>query len=170
MYSNKENAMSIVIVSKGMNILIDVTDIDLTGIRWGNDGNGYARTVDGSRIYMHRLIAGRLTDVEGLIVHHKNGNPLDNRRENLEVMTQSQHMGLHMAELSRNTDEAMLEVIETVMQADGTLTEMGEHLGLSQPMMSAIIAGKRHTRLHSQIQLLQDLYNWQPSRQRSRKK
>ncbi len=148
--------------------LIDFVDADLIERGWGDDGHGYARTNDGSRIYMHRLIAGRFQDIEGMVVHHKNNNPLDNRRDNLEVMTQSEHMGLHMSELARNTDENMLYVIEEVMKNDGTLTEMGEILNLSQPMMSAIITGKRHTRLYPRIVELKNRYNWQPSRQRYR--
>lgn len=42
--------------------------------------------------YMHRLInrapAGKIT-------HHKNGFTLDNRRENLQNMTESEHDNLH---------------------------------------------------------------------------
>jgi len=32
---------------------------------------------------------------KGEVVHHKNGDPGDNRRENLQVMTQTEHIRLH---------------------------------------------------------------------------
>jgi hypothetical protein len=41
----------------------------------------------------HRLVAGLPPDE--LDVHHKNGVKTDNRPENLEVMTRSQHLRLH---------------------------------------------------------------------------
>ena len=46
----------------------------------------------------HRLIAqrmlGRLIE-KNEVVHHKNGNKLDNREENLQVMSRSEHEILH---------------------------------------------------------------------------
>ena len=46
---------------------------------------------------VHRLIAQDVMgkDVSGMAVHHGNGDRLDNRAENLEVMTQSEHATLH---------------------------------------------------------------------------
>ena len=40
-------------------------------------------------ILMHRLIMG--ADDSNMVVHHKNGNTLDNRRTNLVVQRRSQH-------------------------------------------------------------------------------
>lgn len=50
-------------------------------------GKFYARR---ENVYMHReLMAGQLED--GLVVDHINGNGLDNRRENLRVVTPAQN-------------------------------------------------------------------------------
>lgn len=38
--------------------------------------------------YMHRLI---MNCPKGLIVHHRNGNGLDNRKRNLQIMSPTEH-------------------------------------------------------------------------------
>jgi hypothetical protein len=45
-----------------------------------------------SLIYMHQEI---MRPVPGMTVHHINGNGLDNRRCNLEVVSQAQHAARH---------------------------------------------------------------------------
>jgi hypothetical protein len=49
------------------------------------------------RVLAHRLIAWNagLFDDPALVVHHRNGDPTDNRIENLEVMTLAEHNRLH---------------------------------------------------------------------------
>ena len=63
-------------------------------------------------VFEHRLVAEKylLTDENSVeidgkrylspeyVVHHKNGNRLDNRVENLEVMTKQEHQSLHNIE------------------------------------------------------------------------
>ncbi len=62
------------------------------------DPNGYKRYSDSDRL-VHRHIAEvyvvrrKLTDDE--VVHHINGNKLDNRSKNLRVMTWKEHKDLH---------------------------------------------------------------------------
>ncbi len=60
------------------------------------EGKSYRKV--GGR-HEHRDVAERMLERElrpGEIVHHKNGDVRDNRPENLEVMTQADHIRLHL--------------------------------------------------------------------------
>lgn len=50
-------------------------------------------------VYEHRIVVerkiGRYLD-KSEIVHHKNGNKLDNRIDNLEIISRSDHASMHM--------------------------------------------------------------------------
>ena len=53
----------------------------------------------------HRVVAGapsRSRHEQWLIVHHRNEDPTDNRPENLQVMTQSEHAQLHNRQRARD--------------------------------------------------------------------
>jgi hypothetical protein len=62
------------------------------------DERGYRRFVNSGH-YVHRWVMEKELKRKLLrneIVHHKNGNKLDNRPENLEVMTRKEHYKIHV--------------------------------------------------------------------------
>lgn len=66
----------------------------------------HAIRVNGKKVDEHRIVAIRIFGedaVRGKDVHHKNGDKSDNRPENLEVLTRSEHIRLHYSEMG---DEA----------------------------------------------------------------
>jgi len=69
----------------------------------------------GSTVYLHRLITGAPDNME---VDHKNHNPLDNRRENLNVCTRSENAS-NRSGANRNSKTGALGV-RVKYTADGT--------------------------------------------------
>ena len=82
--------MAIIKLTRGKVAIIDDADLSLVaGRSWHaterQDGNGwYAKSTGGTR--MHRLLLGVFDE---RIVDHKNGDGLDNRRDNIRIGTQS---------------------------------------------------------------------------------
>jgi len=72
------------------------------GIRHGHDG-GYIRYTDGK--YIHRAVMeeklGRKL-LKDEFIHHINGDPSDNRIENLELTNNSNHRSTHIKNQSRD--------------------------------------------------------------------
>jgi hypothetical protein len=77
--------------------IVENRDYDrISRYRWYKNKDGYAVTKDysGERVSMHRLVKG-LKYVKGYHVHHKNHNPLDNRRKNLMRTSAKRHYQIH---------------------------------------------------------------------------
>lgn len=82
-------------------ILFSDTDKSLVeGFSWWITSHGYVIGYKRGfgKVYMHRLVAGA---PKGLEVDHKNGDKLDNRRENLRTCTRSENM-LNVAKFKNN--------------------------------------------------------------------
>lgn len=80
---------------KDYNILFDKELFDIIKDKyWRLDKKGYCYYVNSEYkvIHLHRFITNC---PKGLIVHHVNHNPLDNRISNLKIMTISEHSHLH---------------------------------------------------------------------------
>lgn len=87
--------MKYILLTQGKQAVVDDADFGkLTEHKWyvnsSKDGRNYASTeIDGKHILMHRFI---LKTPVGKSTDHINGDPLDNRRENLRICTQSQNL------------------------------------------------------------------------------
>lgn len=73
----------------------DGTVLGKRGRPIGQIKRGYRRvSIDGKYVSVHRLVAAAfLGDIAGKEVHHKNGIKTDNRAENLEICTRTEHCG-----------------------------------------------------------------------------
>lgn len=97
--------------------------------------NGYIRvSIDGKFRWVHRLVLQAFTEV-----HHKNGDPSDNRLENLEWMTKLGHMQKHLP-YSRCKFSA--EDVKTIRSSSKTQTRLAKEFNCSQTMIGFIKAKK----------------------------
>src|SRR5579871_4595837 len=141
--SKNFNAMAELQLSQGQTAIIDDADLPLASqYKWWvqkvNSGAYYAITnyndEDGKRrrLYLHRLL---MNPPVGFVVDHKDGNTLDNRRNNLRVCTHSQNMAAHRKPKSskkRSQYRGVRYVAEGKRHWSATITYQGKqrHLGV----------------------------------------
>ena len=81
-------------ISNGEKALVDDEDyVLLNSFQWKKHRQGYVAT----EFLMHRYIMHPMQ--KGYEVHHKNGNKLDNRKENLLLIKSNDHRKLHVVAL-----------------------------------------------------------------------
>lgn len=85
----------IVPLTKGYSAIIDASDAWILTRKWSVCARPgfppYAIAGKGKqRVSMHQILAGERS--VGLVVDHKNGNSLDNRRDNLRIVTATQNV------------------------------------------------------------------------------
>ena len=86
--------MPVIQLTRGLVALVSEEDAHLAQHRWharpSGDTHYAARTVDGSTVYLHRVIVGATSPEQK--VDHWSGDGLDNRRENLRIGTHAQNL------------------------------------------------------------------------------
>lgn len=87
--------------------------------------------------YLHRLI---MNAPSGTHVHHKNGNTLDNRRCNLEILTPKQH-SIETAKTNNVITEE--DIKEIILNPD--VEGIKEKYNITYPHISLIKRGKTHS-------------------------
>jgi hypothetical protein len=98
---SRKTYLLIPLAGSSLQAVISREDRPLTEYRWRLNPRGYVsrstRSMEFVRegmrsrtIFIHRLILGILDDLD-LVVDHLNGDPLDNRRVNLEAVTTAEN-------------------------------------------------------------------------------
>jgi hypothetical protein len=115
-------------LSNGKVALVSDEDWPLVSqFTWSDRGGGYIRARfrkdlggDGRFIYLHRLVTGAQA---GLVVDHIDRNPLNNTRENLQVITQARNLMRKPAPKNGVTRQGKWWRVR--IRVDGRLTDFG---------------------------------------------
>ena len=93
---------------------------------------GEHRTFSISRLVAMAFIDRDIT--EGVVVHHINKNPKDNRPFNLQVLTPSEHFSIH-----RGKHKERNKKIRSLISQGYNQTEVAQMFKVSQPWVSHIV-------------------------------
>jgi len=91
------------------------------------DDNGYLRYCDSNYLVHRRTMEKKLGRklVKGEIIHHRNGNRLDNSISNLELMTRKEHFKRHVVPILEDRRQAQVkELLVPQLQAQAAKTIM----------------------------------------------
>ena len=105
------------------------------------------RTRHAHRVKMERHIGRKLLPTED--VHHKNGNKLDNRIENLEIMLHSEHSRMHNSYAENNDSTKLCPQCGLVKPRAGFHRNSGRRDGLGvycKPCWNQYIKGRAGTK------------------------
>lgn len=102
--------------------------------------------INNNKILVHRLVASAFHDIPpSYDVHHVDGNPHNNRLDNLQILSHSQHMRAH----SKITDDEMIYLM--IMAEQRTLTKIIlKKFGISPSHLHACIRGETRKDLSQQ--------------------
>lgn len=132
-------------LNTGHTVIVNAVDAPLvSGKRWTRNtnscGTSYAMRRNGKRTeMMHRLIMG---EPAGMDVDHRDGDGLNNTRENLRVVTRKQNL-LNVARAKKNSRTGVLNVIpykETRFQVRLHIDGHSRHFGVFDTLDEAAIA------------------------------
>lgn len=129
----------------GRTVRVDDNDFDwLNSYRWSVTLWYAATTIGGRSVYMHRLI---MDPPEGLVVDHRNGDGLDDRRSNLRIVTRSENSRNRLVKIPSRYSGTVLKAFEGLGEDDDARALV---LGVPAYMLRRYMRGKvlaRHIHL-----------------------
>jgi DNA-binding CsgD family transcriptional regulator len=113
-------------------------------------GYVYWSTKDGNDYFdvaVHRLLAVSeygFDELKGKHVHHKNGVTFDNRPDNIELMTPSEHHSMHAQQQGKWRGKVSEEICETMRRESDHMTqsEIAEGRDITQTGVSYHVSGE----------------------------
>ena len=136
-----ESTVTITNIQQNVSCIVDLVDYELIkNYKWhvkrlkNGFSQGYFQAViNGKYVYLHRLI---MDAPKGLVVNHINGNKADNRKENLEVVTNSYNCSvLAYRDLNKNKKMKLPRGIDFYcgkyrLRMTNPISHKGENFGL----------------------------------------